>query len=108
MALEADLKELSIDTTAKTEETNTFETKDDGKDNKTEQKEASSSNSGEPIAPQTASAPVTEEKQSVPAFESVPDAVAQCDKDEYLVKTIDWKGKKVRIITQNGSVVRAH
>lgn len=30
------------------------------------------------------------------------DFVVQCDKDEYLVKTIDWKEKKVRIITQNG------
>ncbi|KAG2202398.1 hypothetical protein INT47_008869 [Mucor saturninus] len=29
------------------------------------------------------------------------DFEVQCDKDEYLVKTIDWKGKKIRIITQN-------
>jgi hypothetical protein len=35
---------------------------------------------------------------------SLPDALDQCAKDEYLVKTIDWKRKKVRIITQNGTM----
>lgn len=27
---------------------------------------------------------------------------SQCGKDEYLVKTIEWKDKTIRIITQNG------
>lgn len=107
MALEADLKDLSIDTTIKSQDTSTVTTKDDeDSDRKTEQREASS-NSGEPTVPQTASESANEDKRPVPLFESVPNVVAQCDKDEYLVKTIDWKGKSVRIITQNGTV-RAH
>ncbi|KAF1798927.1 hypothetical protein FB192DRAFT_1394037 [Mucor lusitanicus] len=101
MALEADLKDLSIDTTIKSQDTSTVTTKDDeDSDRKTEQREASS-NSGEPTVPQTASESANEDKRPVPSFESVPNVVAQCDKDEYLVKTIDWKGKSVRIITQN-------
>lgn len=39
---------------------------------------------------------------------SLPDALEQCAKDEYLVKTIDWKNKKVRIITQNGKKPISH
>ncbi|GAN00822.1 protein FAM63B [Mucor ambiguus] len=99
MTLEADLKDLSIDTTQKTQGTDTFRPKDDAKDNKMEQKEASSSTSN--LGLQTVSEPATREQQPAPAFENVPDGVAQCDKDEYLVKTIDWRDKKVRIITQN-------
>lgn len=30
------------------------------------------------------------------------DLLTQCEKDEYLVKTIDWKDRKIQIITQNG------
>ncbi|KAI9483456.1 MAG: hypothetical protein EXX96DRAFT_479020 [Benjaminiella poitrasii] len=31
----------------------------------------------------------------------MPTLIPQCEKDEYLVKTIEWRNKKVRIITQN-------
>lgn len=36
---------------------------------------------------------------------TLPNIISQCNKDEYLVKTIDWKDKKVRIITQNGKLL---
>ncbi|GAA5800016.1 hypothetical protein HPULCUR_005437 [Helicostylum pulchrum] len=32
---------------------------------------------------------------------TLPDIVSQCGEDEYLVKTIEWKEKTIRIITQN-------
>lgn len=43
--------------------------------------------------------PVTE-KETEPV--TLPGIASQCGKDEYLVKTIEWKDKTIRIITQNG------
>lgn len=101
MALEADLKSLSIDTAPKTEDTSTFKHENQDRD----KNEANGSSSEEPVAPQTASSePAAKETQSDSSCMNVPDVVAQCDKNEYLVKTIDWKDKQVRIITQNGNV----
>jgi ATPase subunit of ABC transporter with duplicated ATPase domains len=37
---------------------------------------------------------------------TLPNIISQCNKDEYLVKTIDWQDKKVRIITQNGNALK--
>jgi hypothetical protein len=117
MALEAKLKELSIDTALKTENTDTFIIEKEEK-KELEEEEASSS-SVEPAAAATASpapapasasaselVPEEKEEQLQPSssFVSVPNITVQCEKDEYLVKTIDWKSKKVRIITQNGNV----
>lgn len=44
--------------------------------------------------------PTTTTEQEIPT--TIPDTLEQYGKDEYLVKTIDWKNRKVRIITQNG------
>lgn len=116
MALEADLKEMCIDTTLKTKNTDTFITEKEEKKEKEEGEgeggEEASNSSAEPAPPPPASASasesVSEEKkeqlQSNSSFVNVPDVTVQCEKDEYLVKTIDWKNKKVRIITQNGNV----
>lgn len=41
-------------------------------------------------------------KDTLPPI-TLPNVVSQCQKDEYLVKTVDWKDKKIRIITQNGN-----
>ncbi|KAL7318615.1 hypothetical protein PS15m_001836 [Mucor circinelloides] len=98
MTLEADLKNLSIDTALKTEDTSTFKNENQDKD----KNEANGSSSEEPVALQTASSEsAAKETQPDASFVNVPDVVAQCDKDEYLVKTIDWRDKQVRIITQN-------
>ena len=124
MALEAKLKEMSIDTALRTENTDTFIIEKEEK-KELEEEEASSS-SVEPAAAATATAatataapapapasasaselvPEEKEEQLQPSssFVSVPNITVQCEKDEYLVKTIDWKSKKVRIITQNGNV----
>lgn len=110
MALEANLKEMCIDTALKTKNTDTFITEKEEKKEKEEGGGGEASNSSaEPAAPPaSASESVSEEKkeqlQSSSSFINVPDVTVQCEKDEYLVKTIDWKNKKVRIITQNGNV----
>lgn len=41
-------------------------------------------------------------KDTLPPI-TLPNVVSQCQKDEYLVKTVDWKDNKIRIITQNGN-----
>ena len=41
-------------------------------------------------------------KDTLPPI-TLPNVASQCQKDEYLVKTVDWKDKKIRIITQNGN-----
>ncbi|EPB90420.1 hypothetical protein HMPREF1544_02786 [Mucor circinelloides 1006PhL] len=98
MSLEADLKNLSIDTAPKTEDTGSFKHENQDRD----KNEANGSSSEEPVALQTASSESAEkEAQPNSSFMNAPDVVSQCDKNEYLVKTIDWRDKQVRIITQN-------
>ncbi|KAI8644800.1 hypothetical protein BD408DRAFT_412898 [Parasitella parasitica] len=96
MALETDMNEKSIDTALNAE-------------TKAQNLIANSSSAetalgvGKP-APEPAGSEHEkkyEQEQSTCLIEDVPVIVIQCDKDEYLVKTIDWKNKKVCIITQN-------
>jgi hypothetical protein len=44
-------------------------------------------------------------REENPVVVDIPSIPSQCEKDEYLIKTIDWKDKKIQIITQNGKKI---